>query len=239
VGNTATVLHPGTYVGGLQFSDTAAVTLTPGVYVMEGGGFSVTGQASVTGSGVVIINIPGGPSDTISVSGQGVVNLSAPTSGPFKGVAFFQDPASGNPASFSGQADVTIAGVFYAPAAPVSITGNAVVTINPGAGTATLPPIAAAMIVFDLQVSGNQAALTINADDPPSSSSAVAGGAALAGTVPADVHSAALGALMSGGGLSGPGTLSDQAAMDQVAMSLAANADLFGGAAGSAKKKMN
>ena len=94
VGNTATVLHPGTYVGGLKFSGKAAVTLLPGVYVMEGGGFSVTGQASVTGSGVVIINAPGGPSDTISVSGQGTVYLSAPTSGPYQGVAVFQDPAS-------------------------------------------------------------------------------------------------------------------------------------------------
>jgi hypothetical protein len=94
VGNTATLLHPGTYVGGLQFSGKSAVTLLPGVYVMEGGGFSVSGQTSVTGSGVVIINIPGGSSDTISVSGKGVVSLSAPTSGPFQGVALFQDPAS-------------------------------------------------------------------------------------------------------------------------------------------------
>ena len=42
---------------------------------MKGGGFSVNGQASVTGNGVVIINVPGGPSDTISVTGQGVVPL--------------------------------------------------------------------------------------------------------------------------------------------------------------------
>ena len=90
VGNTATVLHPGTYVGGLHFSGKSAVTLQPGVYVMEDGGFSVTG-GSVSGSGVVIINIPGGPSDTISVSGKGVLSLSAPGIGqPFQGVAVFQ-----------------------------------------------------------------------------------------------------------------------------------------------------
>ena len=133
-------LSPGTYVGGISVSGQASVTLAPGVYYLEGGGFSVTG-GSVSGSGVVIINAPGGPSDTISVSGQGVVSLSAPGIGqPFQGVAVFQDPASGYPVKFSGQAKVTIAGVFYTPAVPVSITGNAVVTINHGAGTATPPP---------------------------------------------------------------------------------------------------
>jgi hypothetical protein len=235
VGNTATVLNPGTYVGGLQLTGTSAVTMMPGVYVMEGGGFSVTGQASVTGSGVVIINAPGGPSDTISVSGQGVVSLLAPTSGTYQGVAVFQDPASSNPVSFTGQANVTIAGVVYAPAAPVSITGGAVVTITGGAGTATKPPIAAAMIAYDLQVSGDAAALTINADDPPAggaSTMAVVGGTGGA----ADVHSLALHALVSDG-LSSPGTPSDPAAMDQVAMSLAGNADLFSGAITAAKKK--
>ncbi len=249
------MLSPGTYLGGISVSGRASVTLAPGVYYLEGGGFSVTDKASVTGSGVVIINAPGEHRDTISVSGlgvvslapgehrdrisvsdQGVVSLSAPSSGPYQGVAVFQNPASSNPVCFSGQAKVTINGVVYTPAAPVSITGNAVVTINFGPGTATLPPILGALIAYDLQASCN-GVLTINPDDPSSSSSAAAGAAALSGTVPADVHSVALNALMSGGGLSGPGTLNDQAAMDQVAMSLAGNADLFSSAIGAAKKK--
>ena len=180
LGNTATVLHPGTYLGGLAFTGVATATLTPGVYVMEGGGFSVSGLASVSGSGVVIINVPGGPRDTISVSQLGVLNLSAPTSGPYQGVAVFQDPASANPVSFSDDANVTIAGVVYAPAVPVSITGNAAVTINPGAGTATLPPIAAAMIASDLNVSGN-GVLTINPDGPPGGASFLAAAAGTGG----------------------------------------------------------
>ena len=215
VGNTATMLNPGTYVGGLHLSGKSAVTLLPGVYVMEGGGFSVSGQASVMGNGVVIINIPSGPSDTISVTTKGPVTLSAPTSGPYQGVAVFQ--ASDTPVSFSGQAKVTIAGVVYTPAALVSITGNAVVTINSGPGTATLPPIAAAMIAFDLKDDGN-GVLTINADDPPSGSSSPM--AAAGGTADV-VHSAALAALTSGGSLSSSSTLTDQEAMNEVAMSLA------------------
>jgi hypothetical protein len=83
----------------------------------------------------------------------------------------------------------------------------------------------------DSQVSGN-GDLTINPAAPPSSSSlAPAGGGA------ADVHAAALDALGSGGGANGPSALTDQEAMNEVVMSLAGNADLFGGATGGAKKK--
>jgi len=217
---------------GLHFSGKTAVTLAPGVYVMKGGGFSVSGQASVTGSNVVIINIPVCPFDTISVSGKGVLILSAPTSGPYQGVAVFQ--ASCKPVEFSGQASVRIAGVVYTPAAPVCITGNAVVTINHGAGTATLPSFDAAMIAYDLEVDGN-GALTINADPSSDSSSSMASAASDGGGA-ADVHSTALAALTSGGSLSRSSTLTDQEAINEVAMSLAGNADLFSGPTVGAKK---
>jgi hypothetical protein len=225
VGNTATMLHPGTYVGGLHISGKGAVTLLPGVYVMQGGGFSVTGQGSVSGTGVVIINVPGGPSGSISASGQAVVTLSAPTSGPFQGVAVLQ--VSNVAASFSGQANVTIAGVFYAPKAPVSITGNAVVTINPGAGTLTLPPIFGAMIAFDLQVSGN-GLLTINPDDPPAAHMAAGGGGAASAWATAPVG---------GGNFINPTAQTDLEAMNNVAMGLMSTPDLIGVSTVGPKKK--
>jgi hypothetical protein len=153
-------LPPGIFIDG-----SGPVTLAPGVYFMEGGGFSVTGQGSVTGAGVVIINAPGGPSDTISVSGQGSLSLTPPSSGPFKGVTIFEDPASSNALRFTGQAVVMLTGVVYVPDAQVSITGNAFVTIAADTGTATLPPILGAMIAFDLKVDGN-GVLIIDPDDP-------------------------------------------------------------------------
>jgi hypothetical protein len=161
-------LLPGTYVGGIAISGQGQVTLSPGVYYLLGGGFSISDQGSVSGTGVTIINVPAGPGDTISVSGQGSLNLTAPTSGPFQGVVLFQDPASGNGVHFTGQAAVTLAGVVYVPAALVSIDGNANVTINVGPGTAVAPPsILGALIAYDLKVDGN-GVLTINPDDPPS-----------------------------------------------------------------------
>ena len=92
------------------------------------------------------------------------------------------------------------------------------------------------MIAYDLQVSGN-GALTINPDVPPGRPPAAAGSAARAGLGPADVHSAAINAFISAGGSRVPGSLTDQEAMDEVAVSLAGNAGLFNGAAGGSKKK--
>jgi len=84
---------------------------------------------------------------------------------------------SGNPVSFNGQsAVITLTGVVYVPNALVSISGNAFMTIDPGAGTATLPPILGAMIAFDLHV-GTNGVLVINPDDPPAGPMAATSGA--------------------------------------------------------------
>jgi hypothetical protein len=170
----AVTLSPGTYDGGIAVTGQASVTLLPGIYYMNGGGFQVSGHGSVTdnGAGVLIINAPAGPNDTISITGQASVSLTAPSSLPapyaaYQGITLFQDPASSNPIGFTGQATVTLTGVAYVPDALVAIDGKANVTINAGAGTATLPPLLGALIAFDLKVDGN-GVLAINPDDPPS-----------------------------------------------------------------------
>jgi hypothetical protein len=180
-GSAPLTLNPGTYVGGIKLSGTGLVTLNPGVYYMKGGGFSVNGQEPVTGSNVLIVNAPVGSLDSISIGGQAHVMLTGLTSGPDKGVVILQNPASSVPVSFSGQsATITLTGVVYAPNALVSISGNAFVTIDPGAGTATLPPIQGALIAFDLHV-GTNGVLVINPDDPPAGPMAVTSGAGATG----------------------------------------------------------
>jgi hypothetical protein len=171
-GSAPLTLNPGTYVGGIKISGTGPVTLNPGVYYMMGGGFSVSGQASVTGFNVLIVNAPGSSSATISISSQAHVTLTGLTSGPDQGLVMLQDPASSNPVTFTGQsAVITMTGVVYVPNALVQISGNAFVTIDPGAGTATLPPILGALIAFDLHI-GTNGVLVINPDDPPAGSMA-------------------------------------------------------------------
>jgi hypothetical protein len=106
-GSAPLTFNPGTDVGGIQIPGSGPVTLNPGVYFMQGGGFSVSGQGSVTGVGVLLVNAPARASDTISVTGQSAVTLSGLTSGPDQGVVILQDPSSDNTVSFTGQGVVT------------------------------------------------------------------------------------------------------------------------------------
>jgi len=181
-GSAPLTLNAGTYVGGIKISGTGPVTLNPGVYYMKGGGFSVGGQASVNGNHVLIVNASVSSSDSIGVSGQAHVTLTGLTSGPDKGLVMLQ--TSANPVSFNGQsAVITLTGVVYVPNALVSISGNAFMTIDPGAGTATLPPILVAMIAFDLHV-GTNGVLVINPDDPSAGPmTATAAGVATTGSL--------------------------------------------------------
>jgi len=152
-GNQKVTLNPGVYVGGIQVSVNAQVTLNPGIYYMKGGGFSVSGNGSVTdlGKGVLIYNAPSSAGDTISLTGTGSVKLSALTSGPYLGLTFFQDRASTAPINITGNGNLNITGAIYAAHATLNITGNGGVNDqgNP------LDTIGLALIVYDLKVSGN------------------------------------------------------------------------------------
>ena len=54
-GNSSATIQPGIY-SSISVSGNAKLTMAPGIYIIEGGGFSVSGNASVTGSGVMIVN---------------------------------------------------------------------------------------------------------------------------------------------------------------------------------------
>ena len=49
-----------------------SVTLNPGVYYMQGGGFSWSGQGTLLGAGVMIYNAPTSNSDVVKLSGSGI-----------------------------------------------------------------------------------------------------------------------------------------------------------------------
>jgi hypothetical protein len=46
-------LQPGVYAGGINLSG-GSYTMAPGIYVLDGGGLTLSGSASLTGSGVFI-----------------------------------------------------------------------------------------------------------------------------------------------------------------------------------------
>lgn len=120
------ILSPGIYKGGISISGNGLVTLLPGIYYMDGGGFSLTGGGSLIGTGVMIYNAPNGPSDNITLSGSNgaIVNITPPTSGAYTGISLFQQRSADNPVSVQGNANFNITGTFYAAGAQVAAGGN-------------------------------------------------------------------------------------------------------------------
>jgi hypothetical protein len=126
-------ISPGIY-SQIKVSGSASLTLNSGIYIIEGDGLTVTGGASITGTGVMIYNAgsnyPGtsGKFGGITLSGTGTFNLSAPTSGPYAGVLIFQSRQDTRALSFSGNAMAGMNGTIYAANALVSMSGNALLT---------------------------------------------------------------------------------------------------------------
>src|SRR5262249_22312574 len=111
----------------IKASGSASLTLNPGVYLIEGGGFAVTGSASVSGSNVLIYNTGSNyPNNTgsfggLTISGQGTVSLSAATTGAYAGIVIFQPAANTRAISLSGNAANGLTGTVYAPAALLTL----------------------------------------------------------------------------------------------------------------------
>jgi hypothetical protein len=126
---------PGIY-SQIKVSGNASLTLSagsggsPGTYIIEGGGLTVTGGASLTGQNVFIYNTgsnypgSGGNFGGITLSGSGTFALVAPTSGPDAGVVIFQSRANTRALSFSANALAGMSGIIYAPNALFSFSGN-------------------------------------------------------------------------------------------------------------------
>jgi hypothetical protein len=124
--SSSTTLQPGIYHGGLVING-GTTTLDPGIYIIDGGGVQVAGQGALAGSGVLIYNTGGNQAGSLSIQGQGSVNLSAPTSGPYNGVCIFQDRAGTQAVQLGGKGNLSINGIIYARAAAVNVTGNGAV----------------------------------------------------------------------------------------------------------------
>jgi Flp pilus assembly protein TadG len=126
VGSGTTVtLQPGVYQGGISISGTGSVALAPGIYILNGGGLQVSGNGSLSGSGVMIYNTGGSSAGAINISGNGTINLTPPTSGPYQGISIFQDRSVTQTVQLSGNGSVQVTGAVYAAAATIQLSGNA------------------------------------------------------------------------------------------------------------------
>jgi Putative Flp pilus-assembly TadE/G-like len=121
---------PGTYCGGISFSGNA--TFSSGLYVMDGGGFNMTGSGTVSGTGVTILlaSDAGHSYKGISINGSGTVTLTAPTSGPYEAMLFIgsRSTASSLGSTITGTTNAQFTGVIYLPKEALTYTGGSNLT---------------------------------------------------------------------------------------------------------------
>lgn len=85
-------LSPGVYCGGIRVGEEATVTFQSGLYVVTGTGLKVGEESSASGDEVTFYLTDGaGGWSTLKLEEGSTLDLTAPTSGPYAGIAFFQD----------------------------------------------------------------------------------------------------------------------------------------------------
>ena len=136
-GGTA-ALTPGVYCNGITIAAGAVVTFQPGVYILNGGGLSVTGNSTVHGNGITFYNTGSSQYSyaPLNIGGGTLGFLFAPSSGPMEGMLFFQDrtitPTKSSLSNnvIAGGSGLNVEGIFYFPTTNVSFTGGGNVSIN-------------------------------------------------------------------------------------------------------------
>src|SRR5208282_3076771 len=126
----SSTLNPGTYCNGITISGATNVTFNPGTYILMGGGLNVTNASILKGSGVTFFLTQGlgysyGP---LSISASVVATLSAPTSGPYYGILFWQDRSIGTGKAANtatGSSASSLQGVLYFPTTALTFSGAA------------------------------------------------------------------------------------------------------------------
>jgi hypothetical protein len=124
-------LMPGCYKG-LTLNGTGAVTIDPGLYIINGA-LNLNGSGSITGTDVTfyITYSNGTPYPTSILYRTPAISLTAPTSGTYSGILFYQDPNDlGSMVFLTGNATTTINGIFYLPGTSLTLDGNAASPFN-------------------------------------------------------------------------------------------------------------
>jgi hypothetical protein len=151
-------IQPGTYCGGITISGSnTTVHFAGGTYVLAGGGLQVQGGANViSDAGVTFFNTTATNNQPgykpIVVSGGSTTSLSAPTSGTYAGILFFQDrtlPSQdlNQQNTVSGGSGAFFEGILYFPTTPLVYSGGGNTTDSPYTE----------IIAWSLTISGNSA----------------------------------------------------------------------------------
>jgi putative Flp pilus-assembly TadE/G-like protein len=131
---------PGTYCG-FSLGNGMSLQMSAGIYIIDGGTFSIQGGSTVTSSGGVLIYLTNGA--TVNIANGSTVTLAAESSGTYQGVLFYQDRSMAAPgaSTFAGGATMNLSGSLYFP--------HGTLDVNNGSGTSgTTMAIVADMVNF-------------------------------------------------------------------------------------------
>ncbi|GAC1329893.1 MAG: pilus assembly protein TadG-related protein [Beijerinckiaceae bacterium] len=111
-----------TYTGTVSLS--GSVTLQSGLLYFKNATINVSSSTNINGTGVTMFL---DANSTLSLTGNGTISLSAPTSGTYAGLLIFQSRST--PVSHTltiwGNGTMSLNGTLYAPSATLSMGGNA------------------------------------------------------------------------------------------------------------------
>ena len=130
-------LQPGTY-DSITLSKNSIVDFAPGIYYINGsGGISMNGGATICNStNTNCSGMPGSANSgvtfyftngaTITGTGTPIVQLTAPNSGTYAGILFYQDPndTNTNGPSLGGDSSSFLQGTLYFPSDQLTFFGN-------------------------------------------------------------------------------------------------------------------
>ncbi len=133
--NKSTTISPGVYCGGITLTGSATVTFQPGVYILRDGPLQAQGSSVINATGGVAFYLSGATGvhvaeDAVTFSGNASVNITAPSTGPLAGIAFYQDHSAATGSitnTINGSVAANIDGVLY--------FGNQNIVINGSSNT--------------------------------------------------------------------------------------------------------
>jgi len=120
--NNSETIDPGVYCGGIRVSSNASVTFNPGTYVIKDGAFKAKSNATLAGDEVFFYLT--GSTSLIDFDSNSHVSFSAPTSGAYDGIVFFQDRDYGGIHHFDSNSSNSFTGVVYLPNATLRAASN-------------------------------------------------------------------------------------------------------------------
>jgi Flp pilus assembly protein TadG len=112
---------PGTTYNGIHITGNGTVNFPAGTYVISGNDFDCNGTPTITGTGVTFYFTNGA---TFNCTGNDTIQFTAPSSGTYAGILFYQDPADTAGPSLGGNTGSYFNGILYFPKSQITFFGN-------------------------------------------------------------------------------------------------------------------